>query len=465
METGAPRKDTIAAIATAHGRAGIGVVRVSGPACQAIGAALLGTLPPPRVAQVRTFRDAAGAALDQGLALYFPGPASFTGEDVLELQGHGSPIVLALVLERICALGARIARPGEFSLRAFLNDRLDLTQAEAIADLIDAGSAAAARSAMQSLQGAFAQRVRKAVDALIAVRVEVEAAIDFSDEEDVLGFDPAAVQTALVSVTGQLRDTRSAAATGQRLRDGLRIAIVGPPNAGKSSLLNALTGTERAIVSGLPGTTRDLIQADILIDEVPVHLVDTAGLRSTHDPIEAEGIRRSRSASEEAEVVLLLLEAGTTPLSEVTCAGPWEQALNQWLPTIPRSQVTLVRTKVDLTGESSATAPNRLLGMPLVNLSIHQPESVQGLRKHLLGLAGVRDVAEAPFIARRRHLDALDSALALLEDAIAQFEAHRAAELLAEDLRQVQLSLDQITGQFSNEDLLSHIFSSFCIGK
>jgi tRNA modification GTPase len=445
--------DTIAAIATAPGRGGIGIVRVSGPVVATIAAGILGKLPRPRYAHLARFLDTARQPIDQGLALYFPAPHSFTGEDLLELHGHGGPVVLDLVLRRTLELGARSARPGEFSERAFLNGKLDLAQAEAVADLIEAGSATAARAALRSLAGEFSGRVQALTEALIQLRLYVEAAIDFPEDEiDFLA--DARVLSELDRLDRDLAQLLDAAQQGVLRHDGLTVVLAGPPNAGKSSLLNALARTEVAIVSAIPGTTRDVLHERIHLDGMPLHIVDTAGLREARDEIESEGIRRARAQLDRADRVLLVTDASNPD------AAAMQEALAQLPVQLPR---TLILNKIDLT---SARAERRETEQGIViSLSAKSGAGLELLREHLTHCAGLQPAGEGTFMARRRHLDALRRAQAHLEQGRAQLAASRAGELLAEELRLAQRALGEITGEFTSEDLLGRIFSSFCIGK
>ena len=450
--------DTIAAIATPPGFGGVGVVRLSGPAVPALAIDLLGRLPTPRHATHACFRGPDGVALDAGLALYFPAPHSFTGEHVLELQGHGGPVVLDLVLARCCALGARLARPGEFSERAFLNGKLDLAQAEAVADLIASGSAAAARAAMASLQGVFSEQVAALTEAVIALRVHVEAAIDFPEEEvDFLA--DASIGARLAALREQLAALQRDAGQGRVLRDGFTVVIAGPPNAGKSSLLNALSGEETAIVSAQAGTTRDVLRSQIVIDGLPLHVIDTAGLRASGDSIEQEGIRRARAAVARADRVLLMRDHSSLLPGALPAAGDLLQA-HDLPPDLP---VSLLYNKIDLT-----QAPAGLWEVggdaPQIGLSVATGAGLDILRAHLKACAGY-SAGTGVFSARRRHLDALARAGAHLALAEARLHHDCAGELAAEELRLVQDALGEITGAFTSDDLLGRIFSSFCIGK
>ncbi len=447
--------DTIAAIATPPGRGAVGILRVSGPLAWAVCEHIAGALPPPRQAVLRNFRDAARERIDQGLVLYFPAPRSYTGEDVVEFQGHGGPLVLGLLLQAACAAGARPARPGEFSERAFLNGQLDLAQAEAVADLIDASSRAAARAALHSLQGEFSRRVEGLLDELIAVRADLEAALDFADE-DVPWITPQTLHDRTDGLVEIATDLIKEAAQGRRLRDGLSVAIAGQPNVGKSTLLNRLAGAEAAIVSPHAGTTRDLLREQILIDGLPLTVIDTAGLRDSADPVEQEGVRRAWAALEKAELILFLADdrAGLTAA---------DTALLAKLP--PEVEVLLLFNKCDLSGR----APERQVG-PGRRIQLRlSAETAQGLDllaaeiKRAAGLSGAP--AEGLFTARARHLDALHRALAALRLARAHGAKNTSPELIAEELRQAQQALDEITGRFTSEDLLGRIFSSFCIGK
>lgn len=444
--------DTIAAIATAAGRGGIGIVRVSGPQSSAIARAILGRVPRPRYAEYLPFNDAGGAPIDEGIALFFPAPHSFTGEDILELQGHGGPVVLDMLLAATLALGARPAQPGEFARRAFLNDKLDLAQAEAIADLIDSASEQAARSALRSLHGEFSQRIHILVDVLIELRAYVESAIDFSDEEiDFLSDGEVAAR--LDALRQQLDGIQEAARQGSLLRDGMTVVIAGQPNVGKSSLLNTLAGQQRAIVTDIPGTTRDVLRERIALDGMPLHVIDTAGLRESADPVEAEGVRRAWRAIEEADRVLLLVDDRTGPV-----AG--DDAIRQRLPA--RLPVTVIRNKADLSGDEPGIVDGP---EAVIRLSAKSGAGLSVLKTHLLQTMGYHDHGEGGFIARRRHLDALARATGYLNEGGRQLGQYRAIELVAEELRLAQQALGEITGEFTSDDLLGHIFASFCIGK
>lgn len=450
--------DTITALATPPGRGGVGILRVSGPLAATVACALLGKLPRPRQAEYLPFRDDDSATLDQGIALFFPGPNSFTGEDVLELQGHGGPVILDLLLQRIVAMpGVRIARAGEFSERAFLNDKLDLAQAEAIADLIDASSAQAARSAVNSLKGVFSGRIHELVEALTNLRIYIEAAIDFPDEEiDFLS--DGKIEASLNDLIASLERVRTEARQGSLLREGMNVVIAGKPNAGKSSLLNALTGREVAIVTAIAGTTRDVLREHIHLDGMPLHIIDTAGLRATGDEVERIGIERAWREIEQADHVLLMVDGTDTPLG--TPDMLWPACIARLPSGMP---VTVVRNKADLTGESVAISD--VSGYSLITLSAQSGAGVDLLRDHLKQSMGFTGGIEGGFLTRRRHLNALATATTHLQQGKEQLVIDYSGELLAEELRLAQQSLSEITGEFSSDDLLGRIFSSFCIGK
>ncbi|PIJ49566.1 tRNA uridine-5-carboxymethylaminomethyl(34) synthesis GTPase MnmE [Erwinia sp. OLTSP20] len=450
--------DTIVALATPPGRGGVGILRISGREAAAVAQAVLGKALRPRYAEYLPFREASGEALDEGIALWFPGPHSFTGEDVLELQGHGGPVILDMLLKRIIALpGVRLARPGEFSERAFLNEKLDLAQAEAIADLIDASSEQAARSALHSLQGAFSQRVNSLVEALTNLRIYVEAAIDFPDEEiDFLS--DGKVEAQLQNTLSDLARVRAEARQGSLLRDGMTVVIAGRPNAGKSSLLNALAGREAAIVTDIAGTTRDVLREHIHIDGMPLHIIDTAGLREASDEVERIGIARAWQEITQADRVLFMLDGTTTDATEPEKI--WPEFIRRLPDALP---VTVVRNKADLTGETLGV--KEVNGYSLISLSARTGEGIDALRQHLKQSMGFTGNIEGGFLARRRHLEALELAATHLEQGKEQLLRARAGELLAEELRLAQQALSEITGEFSADDLLGRIFSSFCIGK
>ena len=438
--------DTIVAAATPPGTGGVGIVRISGDRVERIARAMLGGLPEPRTATYRSFRNAAGERVDVGLALYFPAPASFTGEPVLELHGHGGPVVISQLVDAVVDLGARPADPGEFSKRAFLNDKLDLVQAEAIADLIHSGTAQAARAALRSLSGAFSQAVNELADKLARLRTHVEAAIDFPEEEiDFLSDD--ALQHRIEDCAASFEALRAAAGQGRVLRDGFQVVIVGKPNAGKSSLLNLLSGQDAAIVTEVAGTTRDVIREQIDVDGLAVELVDTAGLRNDPDRIEAEGIRRAREALGNADAVLWI--------QDVTDQEPDEPREN--LPEgVP---VTIVHNKIDLSGDEPGVVDGE------VYLSAETGRGVVALRQRIGELAGYENRGEGAFTARRRHVRALQRAAEHFDAGRLALDETRAGELLAEELRLSQQALGEITGAVTADDLLGKIFSEFCIGK
>lgn len=451
-------KETIVAQATAPGRGGIGILRVSGPLATKVAQAILGKCPKPRMADYLPFKDADGTILDQGIALYFKSPNSFTGEDVLELQGHGGQVVLDLLLKRILQIdGIRLARPGEFSEQAFLNDKLDLAQAEAIADLIDATSEQAVRSALKSLQGEFSKKVNELVDSVIYLRTYVEASIDFPDEEiDFLA--DGKIEANLRGIINQLEDVRSEAKQGSILREGMKVVIAGRPNAGKSSLLNALAGHEAAIVTDIAGTTRDVLREHIHIDGMPLHIIDTAGLRDATDEVERIGISRAWTEIEQADRIILMLDSSDPESADLS------KVRSEFLAKLPSTlPVTIVRNKIDLNGEQASESEQG--GYQIISLSAQTHDGVKLLREHLKQAMGFQAGMEGGFLARRRHLDALDKAAEHLQIGLVQLTEFHAGELLAEELRLVQSYLSEITGQFTSDDLLGNIFSSFCIGK
>lgn len=448
-----PAGDTIAAIATPPGRGGVGIVRVSGKGVADIALAVLGSLPQPRQVRFAPFLDPAGEPIDEGIALYFQAPASFTGEDVLELQGHGGPVVMDLLLQRVIELGARLAAPGEFSRRAYLNDKLDLAQAEAVADLIDSQTRAAARSAVRSMTGQFSTQVHALVDEITRLRMYVEAAIDFPEEE----IDFLADSRVAADLNGLIEHVATLlrrATTGRLLRDGITLVIAGLPNAGKSSLMNALTGQDSAIVTHIPGTTRDVLREQVEIDGLPVHIVDTAGLREeAGDEVEREGMRRARDEIARADHALWVFDGASDPDAAGLASADLPAGLS----------VTRVRNKADLTSVPLGVSEHQ--GMPEISISAKTGEGVDILRAYLKRLVAFEGPAEGDFSARRRHLDAIKRAQASLLAGQRVLNEGKAGELLAEDLRQAQLALAEITGEFSADDLLGEIFSSFCIGK
>lgn len=450
--------DTIVAQATAPGRGGVGIVRVSGPAAEQVAEIMLGKLPRVRYAEYLPFKDEQGQVLDQGIALLFKAPNSFTGEDVLELQGHGGPVIMDMLIRRILQIdGIRPARPGEFSERAFINDKLDLAQAEAIADLIDASSEQAARSAMHSLQGQFSNKVHLLVESLIRLRIYVEAAIDFPDEEiDFLSDGKVAGD--LYAIMAELDGVRGEAKQGALLREGMKVVIAGRPNAGKSSLLNALAGRESAIVTEIAGTTRDVLREHIHLDGMPLHIIDTAGLRDTQDKVEQIGIERAWAEIAQADRVLFMVDGTTTDAIDPREIWP------EFVDRLPKNiGLTVIRNKADLTGED--LAPSQELGHAVYRISAKTELGLPALREHLKQCMGFQGNTEGGFMARRRHLDALECAAERLLIAKDQLEIYVAGELVAEELRLAQESLSEITGEFSSDDLLGRIFTSFCIGK
>lgn len=445
--------DTIVAAATPPGRGGVSIVRVSGSLVNHVCQQLLKKIPKARYATFSTFLDTTENAIDQGIALYFPGPHSFTGEDILELHSHGGPTIVDCLIRRILACGARLARPGEFSERAFLNDKIDLLQAEAIADLIDAASEQAARNALRSLQGEFSKKIHLLLEALIHLRTYVEAAIDFVEEEiDFLSGQE--VSLGLNNILDNLEKVQAEAMQGNLLRDGMTAVIAGQPNVGKSSLLNQLSGKDIAIVTDIPGTTRDLLREYILIDDLPMHVIDTAGLRESNDPIEQIGIRRAEDEIQKADIVLFVVDAREHNAVFLT----------DFLQKIPERAVFItVRNKIDLTLESEncVAEKNNLT----ISVSAKEGIGIALLKKKIKESVGYNTHLEGTFSARRRHLDALSRAQQFLFNGKKQLVEHRAGELLAEDLRQAQNALNEITGEFTSDDLLGRIFGSFCIGK
>lgn len=446
--------DTIAALATPPGRGGIGVIRVSGPQAASIARIVLGQLPSARKAIYQSFRDVQGQVIDEGVALYFSSPHSFTGEDVLELQGHGGPVVMDLLLKTVLNLGARPARPGEFSERAFINDKMDLVQAEAVADLIDSASEQAARLAVRSLQGEFSQRVSLLVEQLTDLRMYVESAIDFPEEEiDFLA--DGQVQLRLADIQQSLESTLRSAQQGNLLREGMTVVIAGRPNAGKSTLLNALAGRETAIVTDIPGTTRDILREHIQLDGMPLHIIDTAGLRESEDAVEQEGVRRAWAEIKQSDRILFLHDATRDFDAE-------EDALRLQLSQAG-PPITLVYNKMDLVKNTPPSIDDN--NVIEIHLSAQTGEGIEALKMHLKETVGYMASGEGQFMARRRHLDALMKAQQHLVRGGEQLRDYAAGEILAEELRLAQQALGEITGQVSADDLLGRIFSSFCVGK
>jgi len=439
--------DTIAAIATPSGRGGVGIVRVSGKKVPVIAKKLLGHLPKARYATFSHFRDATGKTLDQGIALYFPAPHSFTGENVLELQGHGGTVIMDLLLQAVLQSGARLANPGEFSERAFLNGKLDLAQAEAIADLIDSSSTQAARSALRSLQGTFSKQIHVLVEQLSWLRSYIEAGIDFVDEEIDLLADGHVIEK-IETLIAKLDQIFTKAQQGFLLKEGMHIALVGEPNVGKSSVLNALAGRETAIVTPIAGTTRDVVRDHIQIDGMPIHITDTAGLRETDDVVEQEGIRRTKVALEEADLVILILDD----------RYPDDHTHDNLMLSLP-SQPLIIRNKIDLSQHQAGLTKDNV-----IYLSAKTGDGIDALKQFLKQKMGLQNYQEGDFIARRRHLDSLERANNALKISL-QHAQYYQNELLAEELRQAQHALGEITGEFTTDDLLGQIFSTFCIGK
>ena len=444
------KTETICALATAVGQSGIGIVRISGPLSQSIAKQVLGVELEPRVAYYGDFCDQEGDKVDKGVAIFFPSPNSYTGEDIIELQGHGGMSVLRCLLETASHFGARLAEPGEFSKRAFLNGKMDLVQAEAVQDLIQASSDQSARCAVRSLSGEFSAKINNILSSIISLRVFVEATIDFSDEEiDFLESDE--VLSKIESLKQELQEILDSASQGAILREGLHIAIAGKPNAGKSSLLNSLTKQPSAIVTDIAGTTRDILKETIQIDGLPLHIIDTAGLHNSDDIIEKEGIRRAHAEIDSADVVLLVYEAQE------------QSADYSILPDlITNKPIVTIRNKIDLTGEEAGITEQEKQFS--ISLSAKTGNGVDLLREILIKIAGYNPVGEEVYLARKRHLLAISSALKYIKIALRQLESG-ASELVAEDLRQASMSLGAITGEFSSDDLLGEIFSSFCIGK
>jgi tRNA modification GTPase len=451
--------ETIVALATPHGRGGVAVIRVSGSNIQHIAIQLLGRVPKKRYAEYLSFLSADGSVIDEGLALYFPAPHSFTGEDVLELQGHGGPVIVNCLLKRVMQLGARLARPGEFTERAFLNSKLDLVQAEAISDLIDAESEQAARAAMRSLQGDFSQRINQMRDILIDLRTWLEAAIDFSDE-NIDFLKNTEVVNKLHSILNNIREIKKLAQQGTLLQEGFSLAIVGPPNAGKSSLLNKLSAQESSIVTSLPGTTRDVIREKIQVEGLILNVVDTAGLRITSDEIEKEGIKRTLAEIVKADLILWVVDHETTSIGDLKF---WKEQQIFFNDFFIDKRVIIIRNKIDLKQEKANI--NKEMGFDVIKLSAKTGEGLTLLLNYLKKCAGYRISPEGNFSARRRHLEALTNTEIALNNGLVKLKENQFPELLAEDLLIGQNFLGEITGKFTTNDLLGKIFSSFCIGK
>lgn len=454
------KKDTIVAIATPPGKGGVGIIRISGTDALSIAETITRAPLKIRYAHYLPFFDhtdiAKNAVIDEGIAIFFKAPHSFTGEDIVELQAHGGPILLNLLLNLCLSLGARMANPGEFSERAFLNNKIDLTQAEAIADLINSSSIQAARNAVRSLQGEFSHHIHELVNRIINLRIYVEAAIDFPDEEiDFL--NDGHVKTQLEHIIQTVNKTLHSAEQGRIINEGITVVIAGKPNAGKSSLLNALAGHEAAIVTNIPGTTRDILKENIAIDGIPLHIIDTAGLRESNDIVEQEGIKRAIKAIYDADVILLVVDNIHTSIEKISDYLPGIEANN-----IINKPIIIVRNKCDI----QQVEPTIIHNKPLeIRLSAKTMMGIDLLKQALKDIVGVDNSCEGQFTARSRHINALQKAKISIDTAMHQLINTGAGELVAEDLRYCQEALNEITGEFSNDDLLSKIFTSFCIGK
>jgi len=460
--------DTVCAIATAPGRSGVGIVRISGSRALSISEKILGFIPTVRHAHFCSFLDAGGQTIDQGIALFFSSPNSFTGEDVLELQGHGGIYVLKELVERAIQLGARHANPGEFSERAFLNDKIDLVQAEAIADLIESNSKQAAKSALRTLQGEFSEKIQDLLQQLIAARVHIEATIDFSDE-DIDFVSDNKVEESLSAILESIVATLAQAKQGALLKEGINVVIAGKPNAGKSSLLNALSGLNSAIVTDIPGTTRDLLSEQISIDGLPVHIVDTAGIRLSEDVVEQEGLRRAQQAIEQADHLLLIVDRSEYEQDVEKLLAPLVLLTDKSIKELDYLQNTaIINNKIDLMEKeepSISTLDYLEYKIPTIALSAKEDTGIELLREYIKETIGFNASEEGAFIARERHLTALSNAKQLLETALEQLTSRSSLELIAEDLRFAQIQLGAITGEFTSDDLLGEIFSNFCVGK
>jgi len=468
VETSQVETDTVCAIATAPGRSGVGIVRISGPLSLCISEKILGFAPTARHAHFCNFLDATEQSIDQGIALFFSAPNSFTGEDVLELQGHGGIHVLRELLERAVQLGARLANPGEFSERAFLNNKIDLLQAEAIADLIESNSKQAAKSALRTLQGEFSNKIRNLLRLLIEARVHIEATIDFSDE-DIDFVSDNKVEDSLNAILESIKATLAQAKQGALLKEGVNVVIAGRPNAGKSSLLNALSGVDSAIVTDIPGTTRDLLSEEINIDGLPVHIIDTAGIRISDDVVEQEGLRRAQLAMETADLLLLIVDKSQAEQDVEKLLAPLVLLTDKSIKELDHLQNTaIVYNKIDLLDNevpSHSTINYLDYSIPTIGLSAKENVGIELLRGYIKEAIGFNTTEEGVFIARERHLTALSSAKQLVESALQLLATHSQLELIAEDLRFAQVQLGTITGEFTSDDLLGEIFSNFCVGK
>lgn len=468
VETSQLEIDTVCAIATAPGRSGVGIVRISGPLALSISEQILGFTPTPRHAHFCNFLDATEITIDQGIALFFSGPNSFTGEDVLELQGHGGTYVLRELLERTVQLGARLANPGEFSERAFLNNKIDLLQAEAIADLIESNSKQAAKSALRTLQGEFSNKIINLLRLLIEARVHIEATIDFSDE-DIDFVSDNKVADSLSAILVSIEATLAQAKQGALLKEGINVVIAGKPNAGKSSLLNALSGVDSAIVTDIPGTTRDLLSEEISIDGLPVHIIDTAGIRISDDVVEQEGLRRAQLAMEQADLLLLIVDKSQPEQGVENLLSPLVLLTDKSIKELEYLQNTaIIYNKIDLLNSEvpSLSAVSYLdYSIQAISLSAKENVGIELLREYIKEAIGFNATEEGVFIARERHLTALDNAKKLVKSALELLATNSSLELIAEDLRFAQIQLGAITGEFTSDDLLGEIFSNFCVGK
>ena len=467
-ETSLVETDTVCAIATAPGRSGVGIIRVSGPRALVISEQILGFTPTARHAHFCNFLDSAGQTIDQGIALFFSTPNSFTGEDVLELQGHGGMYVLKELLDRTVQLGARLANPGEFSERAFLNNKIDLVQAEAIADLIESSSKQAAKSALRTLQGEFSNKIENLQRQLIEARVHIEATIDFSDE-DIDFVSDNKVGESLQTIFESISATLTQAKQGALLKEGINVVIAGKPNAGKSSLLNALSGLDSAIVTDIPGTTRDLLSEEINIDGLPMHIIDTAGIRISGDVVEQEGLRRAQIAMEQADLLLLIVDKSENEQDVEKLLAPLVLLTDKSIKELDSLQHTaIIYNKIDLLkNEKASLSTIKYLdhAIPTLSLSAKKNIGINLLQEYIKEAIGFNATEEGAFIARQRHLLALTNARELLSSALRQLETQSSLELIAEDLRFAQAQLGAITGEFTSDDLLGEIFSNFCVGK
>lgn len=468
VETSQLETDTVCAIATAPGRSGVGIIRISGPLALYISKRILGFCPTPRHAHFCNFLDENEQTIDQGIALFFNTPNSFTGEDVLELQGHGGMYVLRELLGRAVQLGARLANPGEFSERAFLNNKIDLLQAEAIADLIESNSKQAAKAALRTLQGEFSNKIQNLQRKLTEARVHIEATIDFSDE-DIDFVSDNKVGESLSAILESVNISLAQAKQGALLKEGINVVIAGKPNAGKSSLLNALSGLDSAIVTDIPGTTRDLLSEEINIDGLPVHFIDTAGIRLSNDVVEQEGLRRAQLAMEKADQLLLIVDKSENEQDVEKLLAPLVLLTDKSIKELDYLKNTaIVYNKIDLlNGEVPSLSTVNYLdySIPTIGLSAKENIGIGLLRDYIKEVIGFNATEEGAFIARERHLTALSNAKQLIESALEQLTSHSSLELIAEDLRFAQAQLGAITGEFTSDDLLGEIFSNFCVGK